>query len=94
MTAPAPEDVHAAGVLARHLTGRLAAGIDPDHVGAALVALLRQHGWRPIPRPPQIASDRPKDHAAYDRGREKWRQAWANRPTGPYRPETQGDTDA
>lgn len=57
MTAPAPEDVHAAGVLARHLTGRLAAGIDPDHVGAALVALLRQHGWRPIPRPPQIASE-------------------------------------
>ncbi|MEV4670994.1 hypothetical protein AB0K34_05005 [Actinomadura sp. NPDC049382] len=57
MTAPAPEDVHAAGVLARHLTGRLAAGIDPDHVGAALVALLRQHGWRPIPRPPQITGD-------------------------------------
>ena len=64
MTDPAPEDVHAAGVLARHLTGRLAAGIDPDHVGAALVALLRQHGWRPIPRPQQItAPGRPGDYA-------------------------------
>ncbi len=64
MTAPAPEDVHAAGVLARHLAGRLAAGIDPDHVGAALVALLRQHGWRPIPRPPQITGDgKPGDYA-------------------------------
>lgn len=58
MTAPAPEDVQAAGVLARHLTGRLAAGIDPQIVAAALVGLLREHGWRPIPRPPQITEAR------------------------------------
>lgn len=58
MTAPAPEDVHAAGVLARHLTGRLAAGIDPQIVATALVTLLREHGWRPIPRPPQITEAR------------------------------------
>lgn len=64
MTAPAPEDVHAAGVLARHLTGRLAPTLDPEIVAAALVALLREHGWRPIPRPPQIAGDgKPGDYA-------------------------------
>lgn len=57
MTAADRDDADAARLLARHLTGRLAAGIDPDHVGAALVALMRQHGWRPIPRPPQIASE-------------------------------------
>lgn len=55
--APAPEDVHAAGVLARHLTGRLTPTLDPQIVAAALVALLREHGWRPIPRPPQITGD-------------------------------------
>lgn len=58
MTAPAPEDVHAAGVLARHLTGRLAAHVDPQIVATACVALLRGHGWRPIPRPPQITEAR------------------------------------
>lgn len=57
MTAPDRDDAHAAGVLARHLTGRLAAHVDPGIVATALVALMRDHGWRPIPRPPQIAGD-------------------------------------
>lgn len=56
MTAPDRDDERAAGVLARHLTGRLAAGIDPAIVATALVALMREHGWRPIPRPPQIGA--------------------------------------
>lgn len=49
MTAP---DDDLARAYAAHLTGRLAAGIDPALVAAALVDIARDRGWRPIPRPP------------------------------------------
>lgn len=44
-------DEAAAYILAALLRGRLASGIDPALVAARLIATLREHGWRPIPRP-------------------------------------------
>ena len=57
-------DAEAARLLAPHLTGRLAPTLDPQRVAALLVSVMREHGWRYIPRPAQITSDaRPGDYA-------------------------------
>lgn len=69
MTADAGRaDRDAAAVLAGHLRGRLAAGIDPALVADHLVALLREHGWRPIPRPQPITAQGRKDPATAKAG--------------------------
>ncbi|MFD0902359.1 hypothetical protein [Actinomadura sediminis] len=52
-------DEAAADLIARHLNGRLAPHIDPRLVAAHLVDLLREHGWRPIPRPEPITAQGP-----------------------------------
>lgn len=47
----------ATATVARILRGRLAAGIDADLVARHVINDLVDDGWRPIPRPPQIASE-------------------------------------
>lgn len=56
----AAERAHDRGtaIVARILRGRLAAGIDPDLVARHIVNDLVDDGWRPIPRPPEVAADR------------------------------------
>lgn len=71
-----PDDA-AVDLIARHLTGRLAAGIDPQLVAAHLVDILREHGWRPIPRPESITAPGPRDPDTYRRGAERVREALA-----------------
>lgn len=71
------DDAGAVDLIARHLTGRLAAGIDARLVAGHLVELLREHGWRPIPRPTQITASGPRDPTVAVRGAERVREALA-----------------
>jgi len=73
-------DEAAATLIARHLAGRLAAHIEPSIVAARLVELLREHGWRPIPRPEPLTRSGPGDPPTAE-----WRAA-ADRIRNPKEP--------
>ena len=75
------------------LTPRLLATLDPEHVAGLALDALHDLGWRHVPRPQPITGPGRKDPAVYERGAEEAREALANRPPGPYRPNP-GDTDA
>lgn len=78
MTTPKPEqdrhDAEAARLLAPHLTGRLAPTLDPQRVAALLVSVMREHGWRYIPRPAQIPDPGRRDPDGYRRNAAKARE--------------------
>lgn len=59
----------------RHLRGRLAGGIDPAIVAAALADLLPDLGWRYIPRSVRIPEQGRRDPDGYRRGAEEVRKA-------------------
>lgn len=75
----------------RHLRGRLAGGIDPAIVAAALVDLLHDLGWRYIPRSGRIPDQGRKDPATAYRGADLAREGLGlpRKHT-----ETEGDHDA
>jgi hypothetical protein len=79
MTADAGRaDRDAAAVLAAHLRGRLAPTLDADLVAADLVALIREQGWRHVPRPQPIAAQGRKDPETAHRGAARVRAALPN----------------
>lgn len=77
---------------ARHLRGRLAGGIDPAIVAAALVDLLPDLGWRYIPRSDRIPDQGRKDPATAHTGADRAREA-LGLPTR-NRTQPEGDHDA
>lgn len=44
--------------IARHLTGRLASGIDPTHTARQILALMVDLHWRHVPPAPTIPTGR------------------------------------
>jgi hypothetical protein len=70
-------DDAATTLIARHLAGRLAAHVDPRLVATRVVELLREAGWRPIPRPEPITASGPRDPTVAVRGAERAREALA-----------------
>ncbi|GGV34060.1 hypothetical protein GCM10010182_67380 [Actinomadura cremea] len=70
-------DTAAVDLIAGHLAGRLAAHVDPHLVATRVVELLRDAGWRPIPRPEQITASGPRDPTVAARGAERVREALA-----------------
>jgi hypothetical protein len=80
MTADAGRaDRDAAHAIAAHLRGRLAPTLDADLVAADLVALIREQGWRHVPRPQPIAAQGRKDPETAKAGAERARKLMAER---------------
>lgn len=77
------DDAATADAIAQHLTGRLAAGIDPALVAGHLIELIRKQGWRQVRPPEQDTARRPGDPPNTE-----WRQARRNLAR------TEGDPDA
>lgn len=91
MTAGEPEvdrsRADAVAVMARHLAGRLAPGIDAELVAGHLLDLIHDQGWRYIPRPERIPPAGRRDPATAHRGADLAREALGL----PKRTETEGD---
>lgn len=67
----------AVAVMARHLAGRLAPGIDAELVAGHLLDLIHDQGWRYIPRPEHIPPAGRRDPDGYRRGAAEVRAALA-----------------